>query len=155
MSTYAKSGTFVTPNFRKAFDPKEFPFYAEFFLHLWIPSSVYRSKTVQLILEIDFDVIESHESRSYERVDVLSSSIEQLESSNERVVKKIALDRRNVNIEFRRHLSREDVDNWSSRRMTGMNVSWYYTSDSVQPDRKYVESDQNLYFRIGPPRCGG
>ena len=112
-----------------------------------VPSSVYKSDTVELILEIDSDVIERHDSRSYERVDIISDIIEQLPSTEERIVKKIALNRRSVFVEFTRSLNEEDVENWNSHKMTGMNVSWYYTSPSVQAERKFVDQKGNFYFR--------
>ena len=144
VSTYAQSGTFVTPNFREDFDSKKFSLFVEFKLHIWIPNSVFKSKTVELILEIDYDVIERHDSQSVEMVDINS---EKLESPNTKIIKKISPDKRNVYVEFTRSLSRLDVDSWNSPRMTGMNVSWYYTSPTVQPDRKYLEKDGNSYYR--------
>ena len=147
VSTYAKSGTFVTPYFRENFDSKKFSLFAEFKLHIWIPNSVFKSKTVELILEIEYDLIERHDSQSFERVNVISDTTEKLESSHKKIIRKISLGRRNVYIEFTRSLSQRDVENWSSRRMTGMNVSWYYSSPSVQPERKYFANEVNSYYR--------
>ena len=147
VSTYAKSGTFVTPYFRENFDSKKFSLFAEFKLYIWIPNSVFKSKTVELILEIENDLIERHDSQSFERVNVISDTTEKLESSNKKIIRKISLGRRNVYIEFTRSLSQRDVENWSSRRMTGMNVSWYYSSPSVQPERKYFANEVNSYYR--------
>ena len=147
VSTNANSGTFVTPYFREKFDSNKFSLLVEFKLDILIPNSVFKSKTVELILEIDYDVIERHDSQSFEIVEIIAANIEKLESSNEKIIKKIPLNRRNVNVEFRRSLTELDLDNWNSPRMTGMNVSWYYTSPTVQPDRKYLEKDGNSYYR--------
>ena len=148
VSTYAKSGTFVTPYFRENFDSKKFSLFVEFKLNIFIPNSVFKSKTVELILEIDYDLIERHESQSFESVDIMSANNEKLESSTKKIIKKISLERRSVYIDFKRSLSQLDVENWNSRRMTGMNVSWFYTSpSSVQSDRKFVAQEGNSYYR--------
>ena len=147
LTTYATSGTFATPNFREKFDPNKFSLFAKFKLVIRIPSSVFKSNSVQLILEIVYDAIGRHDSRNYETVEITSSSIEELQNSNERIVRKISLNRRSVYIEFTRSLTQEEVENWNARRMTGMNVSWYYSSPSVQPERKFVEQQGNSYFR--------
>ena len=135
VSTYAKEGTFTTPYFKQNFDLKKFSLLSHFKLGIWIPKSIYKSKSIDLILEIDYDLIERHDSQSFEIVSITSSNTEKLETFNKRTVKKISLDRRSVFIEFTRSLSELDVENWNSRRMTGMNVSWHYTSlreESIQ-----------------------
>ena len=147
VSTNANSGTFVTPYFREKFDSNKFSLLVEFKLDILIPNSVFKSKTVELILEIDYDVIERHDSQSFEIVEIIAANIEKLESSNEKIIKKIPLNRRNVNVEFRRSLTQLDLNNWNSPRMTGMNVSWYYTSTTVQPDGKFVERNGNYFYR--------
>ena len=136
VSTYAKSGTFTTPYFKQAFDYNKFSLLLDYKLVIWIPNSVYKSKTIELILEIDYDLIERHDSQSFEVVTITSSKYEKLESFNKRIIKKIPLERRSVYIEFTRYLSQSDVENWNSRRMTGMSVTWYYSSDTVQSEYK-------------------
>ena len=84
-------------------------------------------------------------------MEITSSSIEELQNCNERIVRKIALNKRSIYVEFTRSLTQEEVDNWNTRRMTGMNVSWHYTSPSVEPERYFLKKDfwnsGNSYFR--------
>ena len=160
LTTYATSGTFVTPKFGEKFDPNEFSLLAKFKLVIKVPSSVFQSRfdentdtenPVELILEIFYDAIEKHDQRNYETVEILSDSYETLQSSNERIVRKIALNKRSIYVEFTRSLTQEEVDNWNTRRMTGMTVSWRYSSSSVEPERYFLKKDfwnsANSYFR--------
>ena len=147
VSTYATQGTFTTPYFKQDFDLNKFSLISDYKLTIWIPDSVYKSKTIDLVLEIDYDLMERHGSQSFEIVSISSSRVEKLETFNKKIVKKISPDRRSVFVEFTRSLSKLDIENWKPRRITGMSVSWHYSSPSAQSEYKHRNKDGNRYYR--------
>ena len=88
VSTYATQGTFTTPYFKQDFDLNKFSLISDYKLTIWIPDSVYKSKTIDLVLEIDYDLMERHGSQSFEIVSISSSRVEKLETFNKKIVKR-------------------------------------------------------------------
>ena len=165
LETFATTGTFSTPYFRKeTFDETKFERMFESRVLVNFPPGLARGSQITLDIEYDVEQNSAEEfitinKQEYKRVGNkvlgyrgwwestwgMTLDVTKHYYSKELPVSgnAIAGHHPRIVVRYRRHM-KEEYNSWADRRNTGMRLSWSYNSTDIQPQYPFVEDNQQF-----------
>ena len=137
VTTYASSGSVSTVGFREPFEERKFPLYSKQKVIISLPKEIQYVENASIVIRIEHDT-ESRENIKFRYDNIDLSKKEPL--LMEMPVKWCG---RLCAITFDRRMEEDYFKRWKSKRLTGMNISWYYNT-SVQSQGYFTKRNENF-----------
>lgn len=132
---------------RESFDESKFEPYFQYRIYIHVPDSLKNSNTTKIVFSIQYDVETSSDMEYVQlgRGNYYDMKYEQLDPVQKKFDTEMSLEEDKFYVQYYRRM-RIQYKKWKTKRNTGMEITWHYTSPVQSEGRP--ETSNRLFTRL-------